>query len=222
MVSMVAPVIPQVSPVPFLAATMGAPIASIGHTGHVPHASSGRIFFGNVPFATWMENDLSYYEVLSFELFWNGLASFEEFSKGIFEVLVSETAWELESLSIYISCPYMSVLFLNIFAIDMLIFSRGQTLSTLWCPGCDRRPIGTALSEHWPHHWPASHANGRWKITRNGSCHLSDPCLTFLLGGNYLFFGILGKGGWLSGGCPWRICILVLGNVPVWDITYRW
>lgn len=50
MVSMVAPVIPQVSPVPFLAATMGAPIASIGHTGHVPHASSGRIFFGNVPF----------------------------------------------------------------------------------------------------------------------------------------------------------------------------
>lgn len=80
MVSM-APVIPQVSPVPFLAATMGAPIASIGHTGHVPHASSGRIFFGNVPFATWMENDLSYYEVLSFELFWNGLASSKSFAK---------------------------------------------------------------------------------------------------------------------------------------------
>ena len=103
----------------------------------------------------------------------------------------SETAWELESLSIYISCPYMSVLFLNIFAIDMLNhvdYWRGQTLSTLWCPGCDRSPIGTALSEHWPHHWPASHANGRWKITRNGSCHLSDPCLTFWLGGNYIFF----------------------------------
>lgn len=80
MVSMV-PVIPQVSPVPFLAATMGAPIASIGHTGHVPHASSGRIFFGNVPFATWMENDLSYYEVLSFELFWNGLASSKSLAK---------------------------------------------------------------------------------------------------------------------------------------------
>ena len=115
MVSMVAPVIPQVSPVPFLAATMGAPIASIGHTGHVPHASSGRIFFGNVPFATWMENDLSYYEVLSFELFWNGLASSKSLAKVFLKYWSAKQHgnWKASLFTYHVRiCPYCFWIFL--------------------------------------------------------------------------------------------------------------